>query len=234
MKKSVLKYMTILPVLVWYGVIWRLSAQSVSQSRGLSSRALAALLSRVSPIYYHATAEIQGAAIKTFTFYIRKGAHMTCYFFLAVLLFCLLSLWIKSLPRRCGIVASLCLIAATVDEFHQKFVPGRSGELRDICIDLTGCALALVLCLLFVWLWRARRGVLAPALLMLGAACGCAVLSLLLPQYLARSVLGLSVHLAPIAAQVLRAGLLGLAAGFVLLAVVPLIGRKCRRMQPAD
>lgn len=234
MKKSILKCLAVLPVLLWYGVIWRLSAQTVAQSRGLSRRVLAALLSRVSPVYASATAEVQAAAIKTFTFYIRKGAHMSCYFLLALLLFFLLALWIRSIPRRCGIVASLCLIAATVDEFHQKFVPGRSGELRDICIDLTGCALALVLCLLLVWLWRARRGAPVHTLLMLGAACGCAGLSLLLPRYLAGSVLGLSVHLAPIASQVLRAGLLGLAAGCVLLSIVPWIGGRCRRMQPAD
>lgn len=234
MKKAGFKFLVILPALLWYGIIWRLSAQTVSQSRGLSRKVLAALLSRVSPVYYNATAEIQGAAIKTFTFYIRKGAHMTCYFLLAIMLFYLLSLWIKSIPRRCGIVASLCLIAAAVDEFHQKFVPGRSGELRDICVDLSGCALALILCLLFVWLWRTRRGNHIPTLLMLGAACGCAGLSFLLPQYLAGSVLGLSVHLAPIAAQVLHAALLGVAAGFVLLSIVPQIGQRCRRTQPTD
>lgn len=234
MKKAGFKLLIIIPALLWYGIIWRLSAQTVSQSRGLSSRVLAALLSRVSPIYYNATAEIQGAAIKAFSFYIRKCAHMTCYFLLAMLLFFLLTLWIKSIPRRCGIVVSLCVIAATVDEFHQKFVPGRSGELRDICIDLTGCVLALVLCLLFVWLWRTRQGNHVPTLLMLGVACGCAGLSFLLPQYLAGSILGLSVHLAPIAAQVLHAALLGLAACFVLLSIVPQIGQRCRRMQPAD
>lgn len=234
MKKAGFKFLVILPVLLWYGIIWRLSAQTVSQSRGLSSRVLDALLSRISPAYYSATAEIQETAIKAFSFYIRKSAHMTCYFLLAIMLFYLLSLWIKSIPRRCGIVVSLCLIAASVDEFHQKFVPGRSGELRDICVDLVGCAMALGLCLLCVWLWHTRQGNHVPTLLMLGAACICAGLSFLLPQYLAGSILSLSIHLAPIAAQALRAALLVVAAGFVLLSIVPRIGQSYRRMQPAD
>ena len=48
---------------------------------------------------------------------------------------------------------------AGLDEYHQTFIPGRSGELRDVCVDLAGAALAAAL----VWLllraarWRNER-----------------------------------------------------------------------------
>ncbi len=234
MKKTGLKLLAVLPALLWYGVIWRLSAQTVTQSRGLSRRVLTFLLSHISPAYGAAEPEVQTAAVKAFTFYIRKSAHLSCYCFLSILLFSLLALWIKSIPRRCGVVLALCLSLAALDEYHQLFVPGRGGQLRDVFIDLSGSALALALCLLILGLWRTRRGNPLPALLMAGAACACAGLSFLLPQSLAGKVLGLSVRLAPIGTQVLSACLLVLAAGLAMLALVPLMGQRCRGMQRAD
>lgn len=44
---------------------------------------------------------------------------------------------------------ALCLfysfLYALTDELHQRFVPGRSGELRDVFIDTSGAFTGLVL-----------------------------------------------------------------------------------------
>ena len=37
-------------------------------------------------------------------------------------------------------VLVICLFAAIFDEIHQLFIPGRSGEIRDVLIDLAGSA----------------------------------------------------------------------------------------------
>ena len=44
----------------------------------------------------------------------------------------------------------LCVLYSISDEVHQYFVPGRSCELRDILIDISGCILAV----LIIKLWR--------------------------------------------------------------------------------
>jgi len=44
----------------------------------------------------------------------------------------------------------LSYIYAISDEFHQSFIPGRSGLLRDTFIDLGGIALAYIITLLTV------------------------------------------------------------------------------------
>ena len=38
-----------------------------------------------------------------------------------------------------------CILYAMSDEFHQLFVPGRSGEIRDICIDSLGALLGIII-----------------------------------------------------------------------------------------
>ncbi len=39
----------------------------------------------------------------------------------------------------------ICLIYGATDEFHQTFVDGRSGEVRDVLVDTLGALIAIVL-----------------------------------------------------------------------------------------
>ena len=39
----------------------------------------------------------------------------------------------------------ICFLYASSDEFHQLFVPGRSGQVTDIFIDMIGVVLGLLL-----------------------------------------------------------------------------------------
>ena len=79
---------------------------------------------------------------ETFHFILRKGAHFTAYLLLGLLF----AFWqdAKTLKEYL-----LCLffsfLYALSDELHQRFVPGRSGELRDVLIDTTGAFTGLLL-----------------------------------------------------------------------------------------
>ena len=69
---------------------------------------------------------------------IRKLAHFTEYMLVG-----LLSLWIwllwKAKRLRCGaFVMVQLMISASLDEFHQYFVPGRYASIRDVLIDTAG------------------------------------------------------------------------------------------------
>jgi VanZ family protein len=52
-------------------------------------------------------------------------------------------------------LASFALVAAValVDEYHQSFLPSRTGTIYDSLLDMTGGAVALAL-----WLATRRRG----------------------------------------------------------------------------
>lgn len=74
------------------------------------------------------------------SFLIRKGAHAFAYFGLGVLSFRALQLSTLSLRTVATVSLAFVLAYAASDEIHQLFVPGRSGEVRDILIDTTASA----------------------------------------------------------------------------------------------
>lgn len=77
---------------------------------------------------------------------IRKCAHMFEY---AVLFW--LTRWSALTIRRPtfivpGMLASvICLLYAASDEYHQSFVPGRSGQAQDVAVDMAGSLIAAFL-----------------------------------------------------------------------------------------
>lgn len=90
-------------------------------------------------------------------FIVRKGAHFSIYAALGFLLFYALVPTIRARKKPFNLLLLLqaasswliCTIYAVSDEFHQLYVPGRSGEFRDIVLDscgsLSGLLIALIL-----------------------------------------------------------------------------------------
>ena len=55
-------------------------------------------------------------------------------------------LWALSLSTRNKIItAAICVSFALTEEFYQSYVPGRTGSLSDILLDIVGIAIALIL-----------------------------------------------------------------------------------------
>ncbi len=124
--KKLSKIHLLLPLL-WMVVIFVLSHQSASISSGQSGVF-------VEQLHYIAPSIDQ----QLLTFLVRKGAHIFAYFVLGILMFN--ALWRVDLsnfrfnrPAMLSII--VCALYATSDEFHQLFISGRSGEIRDIIID---------------------------------------------------------------------------------------------------
>ena len=94
------------------------------------------------------------------TFLVRKAAHIFAYFVLGLLLYN--ALRTHALSGRKIALASITIacVYALTDELHQVYVPGRSGEIRDVLIDTAAAALAVGLCSLCVYLsrrWSEKR-----------------------------------------------------------------------------
>jgi len=83
--------------------------------------------------------------IESVQFPIRKAAHMTEYAVLSVLI--MLALIVDGLKgiRLPVISAIIATVFAATDEFHQRFVPGRYGCLRDVLIDAAGSIIGLMI-----------------------------------------------------------------------------------------
>lgn len=147
-----------LPAGVWYAVIFWFSAQTGHSSGAMSDRLAGWLLEWWRPSFFLQSAEERAAVFETVTFCIRKGAHMGVYFILSGLLLAAVWRLMVSARRRAAAVFILCALLAGLDEFHQTFVSGRSGQLRDVLIDLAGCACFLLLWGAVSWFKRRRHG----------------------------------------------------------------------------
>lgn len=76
-------------------------------------------------------------------FLIRKSAHLTEYFILGALLFRAARSGRGEWWRRWALTAvALAASVAAIDEWHQLFVPSRTGTAWDVVIDVTGAAAA--------------------------------------------------------------------------------------------
>jgi VanZ family protein len=93
----------------------------------------------------------QAAVYSLLTLLVRKGAHFSEYALLAALAFSAFYGIHNKILRLLSSVAAAALYACT-DEFHQTFVPGRSGMMRDVLIDSTGALFgAIVACCIAVY-----------------------------------------------------------------------------------
>ena len=74
--------------------------------------------------------------IAQFSFILRKTAHFSVYLVLGILVLNFLKEF--RLKHILVIALIICCFYSISDEYHQTFVPGRSGEVRDVCIDTAG------------------------------------------------------------------------------------------------
>lgn len=80
-----------------------------------------------------------------FSTLVRKGAHVTEYIILCISF--LTAFWVSGIRGKGRNIASFVLTFgyACTDEFHQLFVPGRSCQFRDVCIDSAGALIGVLL-----------------------------------------------------------------------------------------
>jgi VanZ family protein len=89
--------------------------------------------------------------------YLRKIGHFAGYFILSVLLFrawkATLRLPLSWALRWATIALFMSALVASLDEWHQTFIPSRTGAFRDVVLDSIGALTAQLLIFLY---WRRR------------------------------------------------------------------------------
>lgn len=129
---------------MWMTVIFAFSAQTKEESSAVSESFSDRLVNATGLLFHlHIDEERLREIADALEHVIRKGAHMTEYAILAVLLYVWLGRW--QWPRRRRYVTAVMLTAvyACSDELHQLFVEGRAGLLSDVFIDSMGAILGL-------------------------------------------------------------------------------------------
>ncbi len=130
------------------GTIFFFSSQEASESRKVSSGLIKTFV-RVLDFNNKLNENQIDIIAKNLTFIVRKGAHFSIYAVLCILLALLLKEYRIIGKWRFILSVLVCFLYACSDEVHQIYVPGRSGEIRDVIIDTCGAiaGFLILLCL---------------------------------------------------------------------------------------
>ena len=132
-KKKLLKWIVLI---IWLGVIFAFSHQA--NSGEITKNIIADTIEIKVEQKTEPTLDI-------INYIIRKSAHISEYIILTIVIFSLASEYTKNNKKIIiyGLIG--CLIFASLDEFHQYFIPGRSALVTDVLIDFIGAIVALIL-----------------------------------------------------------------------------------------
>ena len=144
--KYFLKPFSFVPALFMLYVIFQLSAQTGELSGGLSYRITLKLMTITNESFEAGwdPAQLQYYT-EVFHPYVRKLAHVTEYFLLAICVsfplyvYRLRGIWLML------VAGGFCVICACLDEYHQSFVAGRGPSSRDVLIDSIGIFIGIIL-----------------------------------------------------------------------------------------
>ena len=138
--KNILRIISIIFVLAWMITVFMLSHQIAEDSSKTSSNFITVIIKLFNKDIEQEQLETIMLKVETI---VRKLAHFVLYT-LGGMLITIMFINFKEYITKTKI-ASFLLGAtyAITDEIHQLFIPGRSGEIRDVLIDSTGVLLGV-------------------------------------------------------------------------------------------
>lgn len=138
--KHVIRYILIICIIILCCKIFSFSSQNGVNSSGTSERVTSIILKIFG-------LKCNDTTIKIFDPVIRKVAHFSVYMLLGFLLMCTSETFKWQRVYKFDFSTMFAFVFACTDELHQRFVPGRSGELVDVCLDTVGAMIGVIIVL---------------------------------------------------------------------------------------
>lgn len=136
MKRKILSWTLLIS---WMVLIFYLSHQPATQSNGLSTGITKKVIETVEMIASNLDIDI-----RSFNHIIRKNEHLFAYLILGILV----SNGVMSnqpvSKKNIMLALFICVLYAISDEVHQLFIPGRSGQIKDVFIDSAGAVVGIL------------------------------------------------------------------------------------------
>ncbi len=148
----------ILPVLTvcWMAVIFWFSAAPAPESSEMSYTVGIQVGKIVVSDFDAWSTEQQNAFAEKIEYPIRKAAHATEYAIFGILVSGTFYVYGISGKKKLCYAWLLATAYAATDEFHQLFVPGRSGQVRDVLLDSAGALAGVIVFCGARQLWQKR------------------------------------------------------------------------------
>lgn len=134
------KIIKLILVIIWMLLIFSFSNQKAEDSSKLSD----GIIVKVANVFVDKalSKEKQEEILEKYTTIVRKTAHFVIYLILGILV---INLFIEYDIKHLILISLLvCILYSVSDEFHQLFIDGRSGEIRDIIIDTIGSLTGII------------------------------------------------------------------------------------------
>ena len=150
--KMILKPFSFLPAIAMMCAIYLFSAQTGEVSGELSYKISYEIVETRDQIMHTGKTPGQLAIeADSIHYYVRKAAHMTEYFLLAIAVS--FPLYVYGVRGIWLILAAgvVCVGFAGFDEYHQSFVSGRGPSYKDVLVDSSGAGLGILLVQAFCW-----------------------------------------------------------------------------------
>ena len=129
-------------VFIWMAIIFISSHLPATASSELSSGITEFILETTEKLLPKSAIDI-----RDLHFIVRKNAHFFGYMVLGLLTANALRKSGGLSYNRAFLALGFCVVYAASDEFHQLFIPGRSGEARDVLIDSAGATVGIAIVL---------------------------------------------------------------------------------------
>ncbi|WP_281252956.1 VanZ family protein [Oceanobacillus senegalensis] len=152
-KKSYYTYSLWAAVVLWMAVIFTFSHESGTASSERSTGVTVLIETAINTVI----PADAGMDRENFQYFIRKTAHFSVYFVLSILVVNALRASNVVRSRAWWLTLLISILYAASDEFHQLFIPGRSGQVTDVLIDTVGASVGLGVYWLSSWIWRKER-----------------------------------------------------------------------------
>lgn len=148
-KKLILRIICIILVVLWMVLVFMLSNEQADDSSETSGNVIRWIVTIFNP---NITEENLEKTVEMLQPIIRKLAHFTLYTIGGMLITIMVLQFKDNIKQTKTMSVLLGTMYAVTDEIHQLFVPGRSGELRDVAIDSSGVLLGVVVVSLLVYI----------------------------------------------------------------------------------
>lgn len=149
--RSFFRILSIILLVLWMCTIFMFSNQTADASSQTSGKLIEAVAEKFYPDFNDFSEEKQQEIVESLQFYVRKAAHATEFAILGFLAFLTFISYVNlRFFTRCFWAFAVSAVYAASDEYHQRFVVGRSCELRDFLIDVSAVFLVVLLTALLV------------------------------------------------------------------------------------
>ena len=162
-KKNIVLVIGIIFILLWILVIYKLSSMNTGNSNGKSTNIISIFIEDTLEVTnkYGITSSRPNEqkldrASSLLNRPLRKVMHASVYFVLGFMIIFIVNMFFsnKKYIISALITMFLIVILAGFDEYHQTFVDGRTGQLKDVLIDSAGALVGILFYGTYYFIYR--------------------------------------------------------------------------------